>query len=436
MKNNLIIYSVYSILFFLNFIISEKLRTHFIKFKEISRKYAHISSGIIALSFPYYIKSHWTVLFLVIIFMSTMLITMKKNFLTSIHDVGRKSYGSIYYPLAIYLIFFLAKNSPEFYFISILVLTISDAFAALIGKKYGKIKFEIEGNIKSLEGSICFFFITFLCVLMPMLFMTNIGQLESILISTIIAILLTGFEAISPTGSDNIIIPFGTYFLLMKMTSLPLDIIIEDICILIIVVIITASLYVLKPTGLIGMMLLNYAAFTLGGLSWFIPLLITEILFLLLITLPFYEYKKEKFSIMILFYLGIIPTILIFIANTFNNYHIVFIPYVVSIASQIPLSYYFYSLKNKYNSYVKAYVLLSPLIIILFSIKNYFQSFDAKLILTCITSTYLIYYINKQIHRKVEIKYSDKTEYRIRLISTLIGSYLSYLFSYPGVING
>lgn len=436
MKLQLITSSIYSFLFLCNFILAEQIRKHFTKFKEISRKFVHIISGLIALSFPYYIRSHWTVMALVTIFCILMLITKRKKLLKSIHDIGRESYGSFYYPLAIYLIFLLASDKPAIYFTSILVMTISDAFAALIGKKYGVIKFEVEGNTKSLEGSVSFFFISFLCVLIPLLLMTNIGKIEAILISFIISTLLTGLEAISPTGSDNIIIPFGTYFLLMKMINLPLSLIVWDVYALLIIIIATTALYILKPSGLIGIMLLNYASFTLGGFYWFLPLFLTELLLFLLITVLSPKNQIKKFPIKVLFYLGIIPTTLIFLANTLNK-DIFFIPYLVSIVAQMPLSYS-YNLDRSNQIKPTSTGILSLFVILLIIIPSYilyFKSFNIQLVVISLISSWLIFIINHLIHKRINIENEKKNEYRIRFVSTIIGALIAFLLSYQGVQN-
>lgn len=307
------------------------IRQRFPERQELSRKAAHILCGLTALSFPHFINSHWIVLGLVLVFSALMWVSKKKNLLPSIHEVGRTSYGSFYYPIAIYLIFFLASHKPAIYLISILVLTISDALAALLGKKYGTIKYEVEGNTKSLEGSAAFFFVTFLAVQLPLLLMTDIGNLEAILISFIISALVTGFEAISPTGSDNIIIPFGTYFILTKMIPIPLDAILWYVYALIGVIAITAAFSRLKPSGLIAVMLINYASLSLCNFYWFIPLILCEIVLFFLMN------KQKRFSVKTIFRLGITPTLILFISNTLHDEKILYVPYVISIAGQIPL---------------------------------------------------------------------------------------------------
>ena len=241
--------------------------------------------------------------------------------------------------------------------------------------------------------------------------MSNIGNLEAIIISLIISILLTGFEAISPTGSDNIIIPYGTYFILSKMTALPLPLILNDLYILIGTVVITAMISLLNVSGLIGMMLLNYAAFTLGNIFWVIPLVMSEIFL-------FFGLRKEnqQFSLPVLFYLGFIPTVLLFVSNALKNESLFFLPYVVSIVSQISMSHM--CRQHKF------YSLIASLSIISASLWAFYGTLDLKLVLIALLCTLVVFVLNKVIHRGAVCQ---KNEYRIRLVCALTGSTLAFL---------
>lgn len=427
MIHQLLVVFVYAVIFLGIFFVAEIERRYFPNLKEVSRKTAHILCGITALSFPYYVHSHWVVLGLVLTFSIFMAISKKMRFLQSIHEVERRSYGSFYYPAAIYLIFLLASQTPAIYLISILTMTISDAFAALIGKKYGTVKYEVEGNTKSLEGSMIFLLVTFLCVHLPLLLMTDIGRLNAVFIALIIAILLTGFEAISPTGSDNIIVPFATYYLLTKMTNLPLEIVIQDIYILLTVIGITGFLSMLKPSGLIGLMLINYAAITLGNIYWLIPLLLAEILF-------FLTRNKEKYPLRTIFYIGIIPVSFIFLENTFNVHAPIFIPYLVSIAAQLPISHQL----DKFKKARPYYSLLAVLFVITPSIIFYFRSFDVMAFSVAVLSILIAYMLNYLFHRSQIRPASsticevvcEKSEFRLRFFSTALGSLVAFMILY------
>ena len=241
--------------------------------------------------------------------------------------------------------------------------------------------------------------------------MSNIGKLEAIFISLIISILLTGFEAISPTGSDNIIIPYGTYFMLSKMTALPLPLILNDLYILIGTVLVTAMISLLNFSGLIGMMLLNYAAFTLGNICWVIPLIMSEIF--LFWTL---HKDKQQFPLRVLFYLGILPTAFLFISNALKNESLFFLPYLVSILAQIPMSYACH--RHKLSSG------LATLGIASISLWTFYGIFNLKLTSIALLCTLVAFVVNTTIHRE---SICQKNEYHIRLISALIGSALAFL---------
>jgi hypothetical protein len=247
----------------------------------------------------------------------------------------------------------LGHDRQVFYLISVLTLTISDSLAALAGTQYGVITYEVEEGRKSLEGSLVFFFITFLCVHLPLLLLTDFGRLESVLIALVIAILVTGFEAISLKGSDNIFVPLGTFFILVKMTRYPLGDTVEQTGILFLIIFVSFALTfvqkVLKPSGLIGLMLTNYAAWSLCDFSWFLPLLMAQLLLYALV-LRFRQQVPEDitgYQVKGLFYVVIVPVALIFFANASGEYQRLYLPYVAAIVSQITLIFvYFLSIRN------------------------------------------------------------------------------------------
>ncbi|MEW5822619.1 MAG: hypothetical protein AB1782_20670, partial [Cyanobacteriota bacterium] len=200
---------IIAVLYLIIFVVAELGRYYRHIETEKTRKFVHLTSGIIALSFGYLFKFHWTVLILCSGFALILVITKKLDLLKSIHDVDRESKGGIYYPVAVYITFVFASiiQKPEFYFLSILVLAISDTLAALIGKKYGFNVFRVEEDTKSVEGSLIFFLMTFLILLIGLKMLTDLNIIIIILSSIYITILVTSFEAISLCGADNIFIP-------------------------------------------------------------------------------------------------------------------------------------------------------------------------------------------------------------------------------------
>ncbi|HEY6871135.1 MAG TPA: hypothetical protein VI298_00280 [Geobacteraceae bacterium] len=315
---------------------------------EMSRKFVHFFGGVTALFFPYALRSPWTVLLMALLFAGFILLTKRKGLLQSVHGVSRSSSGAVYFPLAITLLFFLGHQRQVLYLISVLALTVSDTLAALVGTRYGLITYQVEDSERSLEGSLVFFFVTFLCVHLPLLLLTDTSRLQSVLIALVIALLVTGFEAVSLAGSDNIYVPLGTFFVLAKMTRHDLASTIEQTGILFIIIAVTVVLSLLqkifKPSGLIGMILVNYAAWSLCDFSWFLPLLLAQVLLFLLV-LSFRRQVPEditNYQVKVLFYSAIVPVLLIFAANATDEYRRLYVPYLTAIVTQITLIFAFF----------------------------------------------------------------------------------------------
>lgn len=335
--------------FMVIFLLGETIRRLVPSSPELPRKFVHCAGGLTALSFPWLLNRHWTVLGLAAGFSLILAIAKMKGFLKSVHGVERKSYGAMLFPVSVYVVFLLGHDKPVLYFVSILVMTVSDTLAAVVGGRYGSIRYEVEGITKSLEGSTVFFFVTFLCVHLSLLLMTGTERLDSVLISLVIALLVTGFEAVSPTGSDNFFVPLGTYFILAKMTKNPLPETVEQIWILFAMIVVTGIISLksrlFRTTGLIGMILVNYAAWSLCGFAWFLPLFLGQILLYLLVSYFVDKVAEEitGYQIKVLFYSALLPTLLIFASNATHELELFFLPYITSIVAQLAIIQYYFA---------------------------------------------------------------------------------------------
>ncbi|PKL48023.1 MAG: hypothetical protein CVV42_11105 [Candidatus Riflebacteria bacterium HGW-Riflebacteria-2] len=318
--------------------------------QEGTRKFVHFTGGLVSLSFAYVFSSHWTVLGLGIIFVVLMAGTKKFGLLPSVHGVKRKSSGDILHPIAIYLTFSATSylEKPYFYLISIAVLSVSDALAALIGISYGFKVYNVEEENKSIEGSFIFLLSTFLIVHLGLLLLTEVGRMECVLAALLISVLVTCFEAISLGGADNIFIPFGTLFIIMKITTKPIPEIIMQLCSIGMIFLAT---YLfgnisgrLGHSGIIGVALAGYAAWSLVGPEWYIPVLICTILislFDLFLEMP--GSQDERLRVRPIFYMFIVSFGWICGANfNLTEDRLFFIPYVVSFAAILSIRWRWY----------------------------------------------------------------------------------------------
>lgn len=183
---------------------------------EVKRKLFHTSMGLTMLVLPYLFNSVISVLVLGIIALIIMYIlksTKLKNSLGMVlYDIERDSLGEVFFVISVFLIFYLAKGDKILYSIPILILTLADSTAALIGKNYGKINLaELNEDTKSLEGSFMFFMVAFMATLVPLLLYTEVGREETLIISAIVGFNVALVEMISHSGNDNLLIPLTTF---------------------------------------------------------------------------------------------------------------------------------------------------------------------------------------------------------------------------------
>lgn len=341
---------IVSFVFILIFAVSEIMSKKGIK-SEVTRKFSHFSGAIVSLIFPFIFQSYITVLSLCIIFCLFMLISKKFDLMKSIHNIDRNTDGAVYHPIAILTCFVYAQilNQPWFYVISILILAISDAAAALVGKTYGHISYTVDtGSKKTLEGSLIFFFTSFLIVHIVLLLATHTGRLESVLIALLIALIVTLFESLSLRGCDNFFVPIASMVILSKNVSTSPDLIFKHVCVLIgIILIFCLIMRPYKKIGFSGVLLLGifqYILWALGGIEWVLALFIASVfcqktrLFLIENT-----EKYEQYRVVTVFYILIFPVVsVIFKDYLYNTGHydmasLFFVPYITLLTAWITI---------------------------------------------------------------------------------------------------
>lgn len=310
---------------------------------EWSRKILHIVMGCITLTFPWLFHEIWPVIILGILATSSLLIvkylkTLHKSIGTVIHGVARQSEGEIYFPLAVVIVFTLAQGDWLLFFIPILILTIADAAAALIGLRYGLNNYKTDDGFKSIEGSIAFLLIAFLSIHLTLLLFTETGRLESVLIGLIVGLLVMLIEAFSWRGLDNLFVPIGGFFLLTQFllenaTELSYHLII--IILLTLLVIYFAKKATLNGNAVTAYVLMTYLCLVVGGWNWLIIALLFLMSYPLLTQLPPFK-KAMVFGIEATMSVGFAPLIwLIFYYHLQDN--IFFYAFTVSLTIYLNL---------------------------------------------------------------------------------------------------
>lgn len=175
---------------------------------EGSRKVVHVGMGLVCLTFPWLFPSVMPVLVLAAVAAAALWAIrqvpgLNAQFGCALHDVSRDSYGEFAFIAGVSSAFVLAHGNALQYVIPVAVLTFADAIAALIGTRFGTLRFGIFGG-KTMEGSAAFFIMAIACVAMP-LALSNMPVAIAATLSISAALMLV--EALSRAGFDNFAIP-------------------------------------------------------------------------------------------------------------------------------------------------------------------------------------------------------------------------------------
>jgi len=140
-----------------------------------------------------------------------MLLVISKyfKFLNSINAINRPSYGSITYPVAIYLCFIVFKSSGQvlYYYVPLIIFIISDPLAALVGIQTKWRPYTIYNERKTVGGSLAFLTSAFLLTYGIVYYNIEAEWYEVVFYSLTIACVSTVAEAISYKGLDNLLVP-------------------------------------------------------------------------------------------------------------------------------------------------------------------------------------------------------------------------------------
>jgi phytol kinase len=304
---------------------------------ESTRKLVHLGGGLVGLALPWLIESPWVVLALTASLSALFLLGERLDLMKSLHKVERKTRGSEYYPLAIWLVFVIAADRKWLYLAAVLTLAVADAFAALIGSRYGKHRYEVEDEYKSVEGSLVFFIIAFLASSLPMLLMTSLSRATCVLSALLVAMLVTIFEAISLTGTDNLFVPIAVVFVLQKITTKTVPhIAMQNVAFVVIValmLILAARIEWFNIGGALTVTLFLYAAWSLAPrLLYIIPAFIGLALLVVARVIMKIRGERRRFKVRAATRALMLPFLFLLAANMSGQFDRLFPWYLAALA--------------------------------------------------------------------------------------------------------
>jgi phytol kinase len=197
-------------------------RTH----PEVLRKVLHAGMGLACLTLPYFFDTVWPVLglalgFALVLATRAWLGPVRRLLRPILDEVGRPTVGELLFPVAVAVTFAAAGSDWIAFTIAILILALADSVAALVGRRFGRIRYGGPDG-KSLEGSAAFCVTALGCTAIPLSLSSDLGAFSTALISLSVSLLVTLAEGLSRRGLDNLLVPVTALWLLRTLPALPL----------------------------------------------------------------------------------------------------------------------------------------------------------------------------------------------------------------------
>ncbi len=262
---------------------SEVLRKSFNISGENTRQFVHIGVGLLVIFSPFLFVSPLPPAVLAGIFIILNALAINAGQMKGMHTTERFSLGTVFFPVSfLVLILFYWVSNPAILIIGMLIMTLSDPLASIVGTKakYSR-TFSFWKDAKSVSGSAAVFISAFLIIIITLPILLKLGDNPGIsltrlfLIGFSVAIIAALSESISFAGSDNLSLPLlsGLFLDIMLKSNLTEQLtVVGWISFSFLLAFAAYRLKALTLGGTAGAMLLGSIVFSIGGIFWVIPM--------------------------------------------------------------------------------------------------------------------------------------------------------------------
>ena len=134
--------------------VSEMLRRGLRLSVDLTRKFVHIAVGMIAFPLVLLFQSWQFAIIPPLVFIVVNYISYRRQIFSGMETGERGQLGTIYFPISFSILIPLLWSQPALLVASLMPMTWGDAFAALIGQRFGTRKFTVLGQTRSIEGTL------------------------------------------------------------------------------------------------------------------------------------------------------------------------------------------------------------------------------------------------------------------------------------------
>ncbi|MBR9975080.1 MAG: DUF92 domain-containing protein [Bacteroidetes bacterium] len=277
---------------------------------EVTRKTVHIVTGVLIFLAPPFFPRSGVVVLIAALFITINAAAYSRGWLSAVHHTNRRSFGTVYYPLALLLLAIpFWDNYPDLVVASILVMAIGDGAAGIVGENIQHPRlYRVTTDTKSLQGSAAMAVGSVAALLLALIVYDNHGlgfaaAWESHPLATAsallaVALFATGWEAASSRGLDNLTVPLMTGIALhiCFATGSETDVLrfATGAGLGMLIAVAASITRMLQPSGAVATFLLATIVFGVGGWQWTLPIFVFFVLSSLLS--KWRKQQKQRFE--------------------------------------------------------------------------------------------------------------------------------------------
>ncbi len=184
--------------------LGEVLRRSFKLSQEFTRKFIHITVGMISVPTVIWYHSLMWAIIPPLAFVLINYADYRFGIIQAMMSSNRSNLGTVYFPLSFAAILVLFWGRPHLVVAAMMPMTWGDALAAVIGHRFGRRCYRVLGHVRSLEGSATMLVVSALAVFLAL---SPLPIDARAVIALAAALGATLAEAISPWGIDNLTVP-------------------------------------------------------------------------------------------------------------------------------------------------------------------------------------------------------------------------------------
>jgi len=198
--------------------IAEGLRAWLKLSVDFTRKFIHIAVGMWAFGTVLLFEQRAFAVIPPLSFVAINALSYWKGTFQAMEDESG-NLGTVYFPLSFAAIIWIFWGQSHLVVAALMPMTWGDALAAIVGRRYGKIRYAVAGSLRTLEGSLVMLVAGAVATLLALWLIPppafSLGQ--AVLLAGATALGATLAESISPWGIDNLTVPAVSALILFLM---------------------------------------------------------------------------------------------------------------------------------------------------------------------------------------------------------------------------